>query len=145
MFRPSGHHQDNTRNTRHKKVNQSRYRPVVAQRVPGSQVLWQRHRKVVRLSVLRTGRIYPQEILLVLISVRGWVDPRTIVWSGGLCQRKILMTPSGIEPTTFRFVVQHLNHCDTAVPTRHKREIQKYEMSCFLETEFSEFKTNNHA
>ena len=26
------------------------------------------------------------------------------------------MTPAGIEPATFRFVAQHLNHCTTAVP-----------------------------
>jgi len=28
------------------------------------------------------------------------------------------MTPAGIEPGTFRFVAQHLNHCATAVPIR---------------------------
>jgi len=34
------------------------------------------------------------------------------------------LTPAGIEPATFQFVSQHLNHCATAVPTLEKYGIR---------------------
>ena len=56
------------------KVKQPRYRSGVAQRVPGKLRFPDFMTTALdgdRLSALRTGRLYPQEMLLVLISVRG--------------------------------------------------------------------------
>jgi hypothetical protein len=50
---------------------------------------------VVVLSALRTGHLYCQKIFVVLVFIKGWVDPGTTVRSERLCQWKILMTGYG--------------------------------------------------
>jgi hypothetical protein len=94
-----------------RRVKQSHYRPGRPwgfQEFEDPRFQDNQHMKVVRLSALRTGRLYPQETFLVLIYVRGWVNPRAKLRLEGLRQWKIPITPLGIEPATFRFVAQYL-------------------------------------
>ena len=72
--------------------------------------------KVVRSSASRTGRLYPQEMFLVLIFTRGWVDLRAIVRLEGNMSLKNPVTPPGIDPGAVRIVAQRLNHYATPRP-----------------------------
>jgi hypothetical protein len=66
---------------------------------------------VASLSAIRIGRFYPHEIVLLLISIRGLVDPCAIVWPEGLSYWRIPMTKTGIEPRS-----QWLNQLHYRVP-----------------------------
>jgi len=63
------------------------------------------------VSITHRPPLPPQEMLPVLISLRGH---SAIVRN--LYKKKISVTPTGIEPATFRIVTQHVNHCATAIP-----------------------------
>jgi hypothetical protein len=74
------------------KVKESRNRSRVAQRVQGgleSQISWHSAHEGGEVVTLTNRRPLPQEMFLVLIFTRGWVDPMVMVRSEGICHWKI--------------------------------------------------------
>ena len=75
-----------------------------------------RHMKVVRSSVSRTGRLYPQECSWYSFLLGAESTP------GPWCGRREMslknpVTPPGIDPGTIRLVTQCLNHYATPGPS----------------------------
>jgi hypothetical protein len=64
----------------------------------------------VRLSDLSVGRPLPPGRFLVLISIRGCINPRAIMRLERLGKLKNQMTSSEIEPATFYAVPQAYNY-----------------------------------
>jgi hypothetical protein len=82
----------------------------------------------VRLSSLTCGPL-PPRIFLVLISVRGRVDPRTTVRLEGLDQLKNPVNSSGIEPATFLACSVVLQV--TTIPHRDRKKYQERKLLTF--------------
>jgi hypothetical protein len=82
----------------------------------------------VRLSASHACCPLPPGRFLVLISVRGSVDPEAISQLAGLGQLKNIITSSGIEHATFWLVAQYLNQLHYCVPPNGICAKQKYNL-----------------
>ena len=101
------------------KVKQYHYRPGQALSVPGgwsSQISRQSAREGGKVVISkRRPPLTPRKYSWYSFLLEA-VNPRAIVRPEGLCQWKIPMRPSGIQPATYRLVAQCRNRLRYRVP-----------------------------
>jgi len=90
-------------------------RPWGFQEVEAPRFQYNRHLKVVRLSAIRVGRLYPKKYSWYSFRER-LSRPRGQGAAGRIMSMKNSMTQSGIEPATFLLVAQCLNRLRYRVP-----------------------------
>ena len=71
---------------------------------------WQEHRMVVDCQPYAPGTFTPRNYSLYSFLLEAECDRKDFM------TMKNPLTPAGIEPATFQFVAQQINHCTTAVP-----------------------------
>jgi hypothetical protein len=79
--------------------------------VEAPRIFRKSHSQVARFTALN-----PQEIFLVLISVRSWVDTKAIVRPEGVSQWRITMAPSEVKQLTFRLLRSAWTNYTTTTP-----------------------------
>jgi hypothetical protein len=116
------------------KVKQSLYKPGQALWVAeswGSQISRQStHEGGKFIRHMHCLPLPPRKYSWYSFLLKGWIDPKAIVWPEWLCQWKIPLTPSGIEAVTFRLAVQCLNqlcHCMPLIYMKYEVIIQSYQ------------------
>jgi hypothetical protein len=93
-----------------------------------------RNTNVVSFSAFSTGRLYPPKIFLVLISVRGWVDPRAIVRPEILCQWKGTCAEEYYRPTLYT-----RGHCVSGLPALIRASVIIFVIVCISVVQLSAY------